>query len=208
VDRVIGLLGSDKVSDKLVQAVATCPKCGQHVEFKFSDKTGAQMSDKPTDDKTYADYKAMVPPDESKFKPTDAKSGRQIRRALYRHIDSLRKEREEINLTCRGFEADAISRELDILNLKNELAALTKERDKLSAEKTLTYEWRCASLKRSVLSQRNELEAIKGRLTEDGLREIVVLAVTDRMTWNEPQVSEELWIAKAIIAHVLNGEKQ
>ena len=43
------------------------------------------------------------------------------------HIAALTKERDEINLTCRGFEADAISRELDILNLKTELAAQLRQ---------------------------------------------------------------------------------
>ena len=43
------------------------------------------------------------------------------------HIAALTKERDEINLTCRGFEADAISRELDILNLETELAAQLRQ---------------------------------------------------------------------------------
>ena len=44
-----------------------------------------------------------------------------------KEIAALTKERDEINHTCRGFEADAISREIDILNLKTELAAQLRQ---------------------------------------------------------------------------------
>jgi transcription elongation factor Elf1 len=64
------------MTDKLTQAVATCPNCGQHVEFKFTDKL------------------------------TDADTHLASKEA---ELDALTKERDEVNLTCRGFEADAIS---------------------------------------------------------------------------------------------------